>query len=192
RRPVVLRAGPSLLVGPDNGLLAPAAEQLGGATEAYVLTNPEWRLPTVGATFHGRDIFAPAAAKLAAGAPASAAGPALPVAELVRLPPPELTVGAGELACTATYVDHYGNIQLAATAADLGRAGVVSGARVSIRSASTAATALVASTFGDVDVGELVVYTDSDGQLAIAQNAGDAAARFGVRTGDRIMVSVRI
>src|SRR5690606_10018542 len=55
RRPVVLRAAPSLRVGPDNGVLAPAAEQLGGATEAYVLTNPEWRLPTVGATFHGRD-----------------------------------------------------------------------------------------------------------------------------------------
>lgn len=191
RRAVVLRAGPSMLMGPDNGLLLPAADALGGVSEAYALTNPAWRLPAVGATFHGRDVFAPAAARLVAGAPITDAGAPVPAAELVRLPPPTRSVRAGELDCASTYVDRYGNVQLAATAADLDVIGARPEARVTVSSRSVVATAVVARTFGDVGPGELVVYTDSDGQLALAENTGDAAGRFGIRAGDPVRLTVR-
>lgn len=191
RNPVVLRAGQSLLVGPDNGLLLPAADALGGVTEAYALTNPDWRLPAVGATFHGRDVFAPAAARLAAGEPIARAGTPVPVAELVRLPSPPRTVRAGELDCATTYVDRYGNVQLAATAADLDVIGARSAGRVTVSSRSVVATAVVGRTFGDVGPGDLVVYIDSDGQLALAENTGDAASRFGIRAGDPVRLTVR-
>lgn len=191
RRPVVLRAGPSLLVGPDNGLLLPAADALGSVREAYALTNPGWRLRAVGATFHGRDVFAPAAARLAAGAPITDAGAPVPAAELVRLPVPSRSVRAGELDCASTYVDRYGNVQLAATAADLEVIGARQASRLTVSSPSVVATAVVAHTFGDVRPGDLVVYTDSDGQLAVAENTGDAAVRFGIRAGDPVRLTVR-
>ena len=91
RRPVALRAPGGLLVGPDNGLLIWAAEALGGVAEAVELRNPAWLAPKVTRTFHGRDIFAPVAARLAAGQPLSEAGPAIDPADLVRLPAPEVT-----------------------------------------------------------------------------------------------------
>ena len=86
RRAVALRAGDRFLVGPDNGLLLPAAERFGGVAEAYDIGATRWRLEPVSATFHGRDLFGPVAGHLAAGDPLAAAGVAIDPASLVRLP----------------------------------------------------------------------------------------------------------
>jgi S-adenosylmethionine hydrolase len=189
RRGLALRAGHSLLVGPDNGLLLPAAEVLGGVVEAYALTNPDRWLPTTDATFHGRDVFAPVAAFLAAGGALEDVGTPTDPAGLVRLPAVRLEVTEDAPVGEVTYVDVYGNVQLAggpselAAAADLARHG-----QVAVRAGTVSARAAVATTFGDVPGGELLVYQDADGRLAIAVNGGSAARRLGVTTGDVVRI----
>lgn len=200
RRGIAIQAGESLLVGPDNGLLLPAADALGGVTQAHELTNPDWRLGRVDATFHGRDIFAPAAGRLAAGEPLAAAGTPVAVAELVRLPEPVREFDGGRLHCEVAYVDHYGNVQLAVTRAELVELGMPRlGATVQVGTEGGVPTAQpehhrehtarVASTFGAVEPGEMICYTDSDERLALAVNSGSAAERLGVRAGSRLVVS---
>ncbi|MEV4757609.1 SAM-dependent chlorinase/fluorinase [Micromonospora sp. NPDC049559] len=181
RRGVAVGTPGGVLVGPDNGLLPWAAETLGGVDAAVELTNPEWFPAGVSATFHGRDVFAPAAARLALGAPLAAAGTAIDPASLVRLPEPVVASGDGWLEAQVLTVDHFGNVQLAAPAASLarlGRALLVGPLR-----------ATRASTFGEVPVGELVVYPDSAGLVAIAVNTGRADRRLGVAPGEIIRVA---
>ena len=115
RRAVAVVAGAGVLVGPDNGLLLPAAEVLGGVTAAYVLSEESWWLPRRDATFHGRDLFAPVAARIAAGSDPSGAGAAVEPASLAQLPAPRTHVGSGTVTTEVTYVDRYGNVQLAVT-----------------------------------------------------------------------------
>ena len=103
-----------MLVGPDNGLLIWAAEALGGIDSADELSNKDWFLRDVSRTFHGRDIFAPAAARIALGAPLGDAGPAVDPASVVRLPDPVVAVGDGWIEAEVVTVDRFGNVQLAA------------------------------------------------------------------------------
>src|ERR671915_1809082 len=107
RRAIALRTAEDdrLLVGPDNGLLIPAAERFGGVAEAVEISSSPWRLEPVSATFHGRDVFAPVAARLAAGAPLGDAGPPLEPVELVPLDLPQPRRAAGELVATVIGVD---------------------------------------------------------------------------------------
>ncbi len=120
RRAVAIRAARGdVLVGPDNGLLPPAAERLGGAVAAHVLAAAAYRLPTVSGSFHGRDIFAPAGAHLARGVPIEALGPSLPVSDLVRLPIPAPRATAAGLETSVVYVDTFGNVKWTALASDL-------------------------------------------------------------------------
>ena len=120
RRPVAIRvARGDVLVGPDNGLLAAAAERLGGATAAHLLESPEFRLPVVSTSFHGRDIFAPAAAHLACGVGLERLGPPIDPATLAPSPIPEPIVEDGRLRTSIVYVDTFGNVKLAATRAQL-------------------------------------------------------------------------
>lgn len=182
RRPVVIETEQGLLVGPDNGLLIAAAEQLGGVRSAYELREPDYRLPTVSATFHGRDIFAPAAAHLAVGVPPDQFGPAIDPAGLFRLPTPTTIVEAGRLATEVRSVDHFGNIQLAASASDLDRAGLQPGATIRVRIGARSMTAAVGRKFADVPVGEAVVFADSADHLAVAVNGGSAVTTFGMPT----------
>ncbi|WP_406283880.1 S-adenosyl-l-methionine hydroxide adenosyltransferase family protein [Embleya sp. NBC_00896] len=174
RRPIVVRAGEHLLVGPDNGLLMWAARDLGGVDEVREITNGALTLGQVSRTFHGRDVFAPVAAHLALGTPAAEVGPAVP--DPIRLPEPV----PGEILT----VDHFGNVQLAHTIAEFGAA-----AALRIEVGDRAYAIPLRGTFGDVPSGELVGYEDSAGLLAISVNGGDAARLLGVRAGDRIHVS---
>jgi hypothetical protein len=175
RRGVALRTPGGLLVGPDNGLLPWAATTLGGVTEAVELTNPEW-FPQVSRTFHGRDVFAPAAARFALGAALAEAGPEVDPADLVRLPDPVVEEGDGWLRAEVLTIDHFGNVQLAAPGAAWQRLGPT--VRIGER------TAVRGGTFGDAAPGQLVVYVDSAGQLAVAVNGGRADEALGVRPGD--------
>jgi S-adenosylmethionine hydrolase len=166
RRGVIVVAGASVLVGPDNGLLLPAAAALGGVTGCFELSEPRFRLPAVSATFHGRDIFAPAAAHLANGEQPAAFGAEVDPGELVRLPEPALRV------------DHFGNVQLAGGADALAAVGA-SGDRVIVEFGRSEHAAVVGRTFGDVPLGGLLVHVDSAGAVAIAVNGGSAAAVLG-------------
>ena len=187
RRGVAVVTPRGLLVGPDNGLLVPAADALGGATAAYALTDPAHHLPVVTTTFHGRDVFAPVAAALCGGLDPAALGPE--VTDLVRLPEPAVRVAPGELVAEVLLVDGFGNVQLAATADDLAAAGLAGPVEVTATGATTAGT--VAGTFGDVPAGALLVLADSDFQVALAVNRGHAAGLLDVDPGDVVTVRSR-
>jgi hypothetical protein len=195
RRPVGLRtARGDILVGPDNGLLMAAAERLGGVTEARVLENSDWLLPRTSATFHGRDIFAPVAARLATGAAFEAAGPAVDPATLVRLDDPAPMITPGRLDAVVAYVDSFGNVRLAATPAHLTEAlgAMDSGARLQVELTDSPepreAHARWLRTFGEAASGELLAYEDSSGNVAIAESSGSAARRLGVASGAGISI----
>jgi S-adenosylmethionine hydrolase len=179
RRAVALTTPGGVLVGPDNGLLPWAAEALGGITAAAELTNPDWRVGT-SHTFHGRDLFAPAAAHLAAGAALTEAGPAVDPGGLVRLADPVVTVGDGWVEAEVLTVDQFGNLQLAAAGSALGR--------LADRLRVAEVTAVQARTFGDVAAGELVVYADSAGYVSVAVNRGRASVVLGVAPGDLLRI----
>jgi len=186
RRGVVVVAAEGVLVGPDNGVLLPAAELLGGVREAYELTEPAYRLSTVSATFHGRDVFAPAAAHLAAGVPTERFGAAVDPATLVRLPDAETSVEQGKLTTEIQYIDTFGNIQLAATGADLDASGASLGTTAHANLNGRSVNATVGRTFADTIRDGLIVYVDSGGRVALAVNGGSAANEFGGKVGDPV------
>jgi S-adenosylmethionine hydrolase len=181
RRAVALSAPDGLLVGPDNGLLVDAAAELGGVRAAVQLTNPEWFLPRVSATFHGRDIFAPVAARLAAGAPLAEAGPPVDPATLVRLPAPIFFRGPDYLEAEVRSIDRFGNVQLAApgeTLAGFGDELLVGGVRAVRR-----------ATFGEAPPGRLIAFVDSFDRVALAVNGGRAVVVLAVTPGDPVRIT---
>ena len=189
RRAVALRtaAGP-LLVGPDNGLLMLAAEWLGGAIEALDIGRSPERLEPVSATFHGRDIFAPVAAALAAGAPLAGVGEPLAVEELRVL---ELGVAQlldGALLAHVLRCDHFGNVILDASHEQLRAAGIPLGAALCVEIAGNVHPARYASTFADVLPGELLLYEDAQLMAALAVNRGSAAALLAVQRDSELLV----
>ncbi|MEA2291738.1 MAG: hypothetical protein QOF17_758 [Solirubrobacteraceae bacterium] len=188
RRAVALRTAEEdrLLVGPDNGLLVPAADRFGGIVQAVEISASPWRLEPVSATFHGRDLFAPVAARLAGGAELAEAGPPLEPDELVRLDLPTARVEDGALVVAVTGTDGFGNVVLAGTHGDLAAAGLTLGRAVAARAGGRRVRGVVARTFADVARGELLLYEDAGGALALAVNGGDAAALLGVRGGDAL------
>ncbi|HEX2220974.1 MAG TPA: SAM-dependent chlorinase/fluorinase [Candidatus Limnocylindria bacterium] len=200
RRPVALRtARGDVLVGPDNGLLIAAAEALGGIAEARVLENRALWLPSeTSSTFHGRDIFSPVAAHLAAGDAAfEEVGPALRAEALVRLAMPATRARSGVLDTAVAYIDSFGNLRTAATPDDLERAiGQLEDGTpliVEFFAADGHATHREATqfgrTFGRVPAGSSLVYVDSDGDVAFADNQGNAARRLGIATGAAVRIS---
>lgn len=102
----------SVLIGPDNGLLAPAVALLGGAARAVSLTNADLHIPSAGATFAGRDIFAPAAAHLCAGIPFEELGEEIPIASLMPAVVPSAQIQADQIVAEILWIDHFGNAQL--------------------------------------------------------------------------------
>jgi S-adenosyl-L-methionine hydrolase (adenosine-forming) len=188
RRAVALRTvdGGRLLVGPDNGLLIPAAERFGGVAAAVEISLSPWRLEPVSATFHGRDVFAPVAARLAAGAPLADAGAPVEPAELVVLETTRARQEEDALVAHVVGSDTYGNAVLNATHAELVERGLRLGDRVAVRAGGRRVRGIVARTFSDVDRGGLLLYEDAGGSLALAVNGGDAAALLGVRAGDEV------
>lgn len=192
RRAVVLQlADGRLLVGPDNGLLWPAAQAGGGVRRAVDVSASPWALAPLAATFHGRDIFAPVAARLAAGGALDAAGTELEPSELVTLDLPQARLEAGTLHVTALAADRFGNVQLGAVGEDLERLGSAIGGRLRLTlSRGDTHPATHARTFSDVGDGELIVFEDASRQLALACNRGSAAAQLGLRGGDDLRISV--
>jgi S-adenosylmethionine hydrolase len=191
RRAIAVRGPDRIFVGPDNGLLLAAADKLGGLEEAVELTSEEHRLTPVSPTFHGRDIFAPAAAHLSAGAALADLGPALDPASLERLELPAPEIGSGRIRVTVLYIDKYGNVQLNATTDDLARADIVPGAEIEVDVGYESYFASVARTFADVRAGEILLYEDSYRNVALAINGGSAAEMLSARSGTELRIRLR-
>lgn len=184
RRAVAAAAGASLLVGPDNGLLSLAWEALGGVDAAVEVVSEDVVLAPVSRTFHGRDVFAPAAAHLAAGMPLEDLGPAIDVATLERLDLPRPMVADGAVGARVTATDGFGNVQLNATEGDLDAAGVAGG-RVLVVNGRRLPRA---GTFAELPEREPGLIVDSEGHLAIVVNHGNAAGMLGLAAGDTVVV----
>jgi S-adenosyl-L-methionine hydrolase (adenosine-forming) len=192
RRPLALRTGDGrYLVGPDNGLLVPAAERLGGVAAAHELANPAYALDTVSRTFHGRDLFSPAAAYLARGVALEQLGPPLDHQALVRIEVPEPEVGHNRIRATVLYVDHFGNIQLNLTREHLEEADVLPGVKVEIEITLDRYYAVAARTYADARPGDIILYEDAYGNVAIAISGGSAAEMFGAGAGQEVKIHLR-
>jgi S-adenosylmethionine hydrolase len=189
RRALALRdGGGRLYVGPDNGLLVPAAEKLGGIVEAWELTNAAYMLEPVSRTFHGRDVFAPVAAHLARGIAPEELGPRVEPASLVRLQLPEPEIGESTIRATVLYVDRYGNVQLNLARGDVERAGVVPGRRIELDLGSERYYATAARTFADARAGDIILYEDAYENIAVAITDGNAAEMFSIRPGRALTI----
>jgi S-adenosyl-L-methionine hydrolase (adenosine-forming) len=181
RRSLALRTGDGrLMVGPDNGLLSLAWERAGGVELAVDVTRSPHRLEPVSATFHGRDIFAPVAARLAGGAELADAGDPLDPESLATIELPSPHRDGDAVVAHALVIDRYGNASLNLSHDDLRDSGLTLGAPVEVEAGGQRFAATYARTFADVAPGALLVYQDAYRTLALAINRGDAAAELGL------------
>jgi S-adenosylmethionine hydrolase len=189
RRAIAVRTSEGrVFVGPDNGLLMLAADD-GGVDAAHELTDPRYRLQRISRTFHARDIFAPAAAHLAAGVALAELGPSVDPSALVRISVPEPELGRTQISATVLGVDRFGNIATNVRSADLAALEISTGDRVEIRLALDRYFAVLAGTFGDAPPGELIIYEDSYGLVTLAISHGNAARLTGVAAGDELRIA---
>jgi S-adenosylmethionine hydrolase len=187
RRPIAVRAGRGdVLIGPDNGLLLLALERLGGLAEARILDNRDQWLPTISTSFHGRDIFSPVGAHLAAGAAFESVGPVASPETLARLALPPVRAVPGRLETGVIYVDTFGNVKLAGLVVDLVAAlgPLASGDPLTIEIGEEPQARTLAlpwaTTFGELSPGTPLVYEDSYGRACVAVNQGNAAEMLGL------------
>ena len=192
RRAIALRTGDGrLLVGPDNGLLSLAWERCGGVDLAVDVTRSPHRLEPVSATFHGRDLFAPVAARLAAGEPLGEAGAPCDPDDLVRIELTRARVEGSALVARVVETDGFGNLALDARLRDLKGTDIRLGDPIAVRRNTRRAPGVFARTFADVARGALLLYEDAGGALAVAVNGGNAASLLGARRGDELRVERR-
>ena len=183
RRAVAVEArSGAALVGPDNGLLSMAWQELGGAERAVEIAADDVLLRPVSRTFHGRDVFAPAAAHLAAGRALDELGPRVAVEDLQMLELPGPMVTPGVVGARVMGVDNFGNVQLNVTAAELADAGIVGSLTVGAREIPRAGA------FSDVPRGACAAIVDSQGYIAIVVNQGSAAQLLGLSPGDAVVL----
>ena len=187
RRAIALRTTDEdrILVGPDNGLLSLAAQRFGGIAEVVDVARSPHRLEPVSATFHGRDLFAPVAAALAAGAPLGDAGDPIDADEIIRLDMPLAIFEDGELFTHAVSFDRFGNIMLDVEHAELTDAGLKLGRPVQVNGHR----GVYATTFADVAPGELILYEDAYRTLSLAVNRGSARDLLGIERDDELRIS---
>jgi S-adenosylmethionine hydrolase len=177
-----------LFVGPDNGLLLPAAARA-GIVAAHELANPKYALEAISRTFHARDLFAPAAAHLAQGVPLEELGPPLAVDGLVDLDVPRPRLDDGAAVATLLYVDSFGNIVLNLTRDDVDGIGIVPGTRVELEHAGERYYAVMARTFADARPGDVILYEDSYRNISVAISRGSAARMLHASPGQSIRIT---
>jgi S-adenosyl-L-methionine hydrolase (adenosine-forming) len=183
---VEVGGGQSYLVGPDNGLLAPAVAMSGGATAAVELTNPLYQLPSPGPTFAGRDIFGPAAAHLCAGVPLDELGPPIdPLALLPGLMPITREEDGGLLIAEVLWVDHYGNCQLNVDPDEVAHLG----SRIQLRWGDDVRTAERAPTYQGIAAGQVGLVLDSYGMLSVCLGKRPAATELAMPVGTEVTLS---
>jgi S-adenosyl-L-methionine hydrolase (adenosine-forming) len=177
--------GASVLVGPDNGLLAPAVSMVGGATRAVHLVNPDYQLLAPGPTFAGRDVFGPAAAHLCNGVDLLELGPELDVHGLMPGMMPITRVEDGAVVAEVLWTDGYGNLQLNVDPSEI----EPFGDRVELRFDGRIRTGVRRTTYGEIPVGEVGLVVDSYGLVSIAVDRASAADDLGLGTGDEVILA---
>jgi len=190
RRGIAAATEFGFFVGPDNGLLSPAVAMMGGAHSINSIENPEAMIPGPGATFQGRDLFAPAAALLASGEAAlddlgPSVAPASVMPLMLPLPKVEFSMVIGE----AWWVDVYGNVETNIGPDDLMMIGARPGGQVMVRIGATEHGGTWVETFGDVGDGELAVHVDSAGLMALAVRGGRADEEMNASPGMAVTFS---
>jgi S-adenosylmethionine hydrolase len=205
RRPIALRTPTGTFVGPDNGIFTYVLARE-PVEELVELSRPRFRLPEVSHTFHGRDVFAPAAAHLAAGIPLTALGPS--ISNPVTFPLPHLEIGPDTIVGEVLHADRFGNAitsigRLTWAGEELALEPAFQDARCKKQEAgstgpthfrASAAVVVVAGqeiagirrTYTEVAPGEVLALVGSHGHLEIAVREGNAAARLGLRGGERV------
>ena len=187
RRLVAIEVARGVLLGPDNGLLAPAVAMAGGARSVVALDNPDYQLPAPGPTFAGRDVLAPAAGHLAAGVPLAELGtpvdPAGLVPGLVSLPEVR---DDGSIVGEVWWVDRFGNCQLNIDPDELGVRGAGQGARIEVHVGGEIRAARWVHTYADAKPSELVLLVDSYGLLSLALDRESAAATLHLKAGSGV------
>jgi len=186
RRPIAAKAGKFTFVGPDNGLLALALSRLGPA-EVVEIANPSVMLPSAGTTFHGRDVFAPAAAHLAEGMPLAQLGPAVDRIEPLAFCEPKVQAGE-EIAGEVVHVDRFGNAVTNIPSPLVAECFGPEGGGTEVRAGEPTEVFPLKKTFADVAEGEAVAYAGSAGYLELAVNRGSAARAFALASGRAVTV----
>lgn len=167
-----------IFVGPDNGLMMPAARATGGVRRAHELSDERFMITPVSRTFQGRDVFAPAAAHAANGVDISELGPAVAEEDLVQLEIPEAWVHDDHLHAEVLQVDRFGNLQFNFGTEHLSKVGLDNDAPLEVRLEGQRLNVPFGMSFSDVKAGEFVLICDSYQHLSLAINKGDAAARL--------------
>lgn len=190
RRAIAAETPWGYFVGPDNGLLSPAVAMVGGASRIVSIENPEVRLPSPGATFHGRDVFAPAAGVLASGeATLDDLGPEVPPDQVVPLLLPLPEVQGNRVVGEAWWVDTFGNVETNIGPDEMAQAGMRPGATVIIRVGASIHQAPWVTAYGDVEEGELLVHLDSAGMIALAVRGGRADEELNLVAGTAVSLT---
>ena len=183
RRAIAARTEWGVLIGPDNGVLAPAVAMGGGAE------NPEIKLPAPGATFDGRDLFGPAAAVIASGqATLEELGPEIDLNSVMPMMLPLVEHGEQSVLGEVLWVDHFGNAQLNITPEDLQLVGVGLGTAIVLKIASAEFPIEWVNAYGDVEEGEGLLHIDSYGQIAVAVRNGRAVDSYPLDTGMAVTI----
>lgn len=186
RRAVAVEVGDgdSVLVGPDNGLLAAAVAMVGGASRAVELTAEQYQLHAPGPTFAGRDVFAPAAAHLCLGADLEDLGALVPVESLTPGMVPVSRVDGERIFAEVLWIDRFGNVQLNLDPAEIESLGNA----LRLTAGEVGRNVRRVGSYRDLESGELGVLVDSYGLVAVAVNRGSAAFELNCTEGDSVTV----
>lgn len=190
RRAIAASTPWGFFVGPDTGLLSPAVAMVGGAEQIVSIENPEVMIPSRGVTFAGRDVFAPAAALLAAGeADLADLGPSVDPETVLPLLLPLPDVTADGVQGEAWWIDRFGNVQTNIGPEDLKALGAAEGDRLVLGVGTQRHSVPWESSYGAVPAGEALVHIDSSGLLSVAVRGGRADTRFGLADGTAVTLA---
>lgn len=190
RKAIAAQTPWGFFVGPDNGLLSPAVAMVGGADKVVSIENPEARIPSPGQTFHGRDVFGPAAALLASGdSEIGELGPEVPGEELIPLLLPLTETEGSTVSGEAWWVDTFGNVQTNIGPEDLGAVGLSPGDTVTLKVGSTIHSLPWVRSYGEVEEGQTLIHVDSVGLLALAVRGGRADEQLNLAEGVAVTVT---
>ncbi len=189
RRAVALQCSwGDVFIGPDNGLMIPAARSAGDIVRAVEITDERFLLTPVSRTFQGRDLFAPAAAHVANGVDVTELGPELDPGDLVPLEIPTAWVHDDHLHAEVLQVDRFGNLQLNLGWDLLAEVGLDKAERLEVRLEGHRINVPLARAFYEVEAGGFVLVEDSYRHLSLAVNQGDAAAQLRAGAGSTAIV----
>lgn len=187
RKPIIIRAKRGdYLIGPDNGVMIPAARRLGGIDEIVMIENRKYMLMPISTTFHGRDIFASAAAWLARDIPLKEFGRDIPLEALVPAAFEDARTTDGRIEAIILHINKFGNIFTNILVEQMASINVEYGCLVEVLFRGKKLKILYENTFGTLGIGEELIFADSYGRVALAINQGSFSKKHKVQIGSGI------